>query len=267
MYSTRNIMCVRFPIYSGSPVEAMITNNTEVSPYTSCITILRGRDGPQGTTGAPGKDGREGRDGEKGESGVQGEKGDTGEQGFPGPKSAGVTYIRWGKTSCPSRPGTELLYNGITAGSLWSNTGGGANYLCMPHTPQYGKYRPGVQNHSPIYGTEYEVAGGPISSTHNHNAPCAVCYVSTRATSLMLPARTTCPPSWTLEFTGYLMSTARSHHYRTMYECVDQYPDRVPGSAADSHAAVFYHVEATCHGLPCGPYNPQKELTCAVCTK
>ncbi len=83
----------------------------------------------------------------------------------------------------------------------------------------------------------------------------------------MLPARMECPPSWTREYIGYLMSTFRDGHYRTMYECVDQIPDSIPGSAEDENGAVFYHVEAACNGLPCGPYDPQKELTCAVCTK
>ncbi len=256
----------------GWPVNEVVKRSeTTESPNTPYIQILRGRDGrdgTQGTPGAPGKDGRDGRDGDKGEQGVQGEKGEIGKQGLPGPASTGITYIRWGKMSCPSVAGTELVYDGITAGSWYGHTGGGANYLCMPHDPQYGRFLPGVQNHSPLYGTEYETNGGPLSSSpHDFNAPCAVCYVSTRATSLMLPARMECPSSWTLEYTGYLMSTHYVNHYRTMYECVDASPDKIPGSAGNSNGAVFYHVEATCNGLPCEPYDPQKELTCVVCTK
>ncbi len=244
-----------------------------MSPNIPYIQILRGRDGrdgPQGTPGIPGKDGRDGRDGKKGESGMQGVKGDRGEKGPLGPASGGVTYVRWGKTTCPTVSGTTLLYHGITAGSWYSNSGGGANYLCMPHNPQYGAYLAGVQNYNPLYGAQYEPYGGPgpIASLLNHNAPCAVCYVSTRSTSLMLPARMECPTSWTREYIGYLMSAFRSSgHYRTIHECVDQSPDSVPGSAVDEDGALFYHVEATCNGLPCGPYDPQKELTCAVCTK
>ncbi len=245
-------------INAGFPVELVKPNNTEVSPNVPYIQILCG-----GTPGAPGKDAIDG------EQGAQGPKGDRGEQQPPGSAGGGVTYIRWGRTSCPSVPGTALVYHGITAGSWWSHTGGGANYLCMPHNPQYGAYQAGVQNNSPLYGTEYETHGrGPIGSVLNHNVPCAVCYVSTRGTSLMLPARMECPPSWTREYTGYLMSTFYANtHYRTMYECVDRSPERIPGSAADTNGAVFYHVEANCNGLPCGPYDPQKELTCAVCTK
>ena len=225
------------------------------SPY---VQILRGRDG---------RDGRDGERGERGEPGVQGPVGETGEQGPPGATSGGVTYTRWGKTSCPTVSGTELVYSGITAGSWYDNTGGGANYLCMPHNPQYGRYGPGVQGYSPIYGTEYHTRGGPFPETIvQHNAPCAVCYVSTRVTALMLPARMECPTSWTLEYSGYLMSAYKNSH-RTTFECVDSDPDTIPGSSADTNGVLLHHTEATCNGLPCGPYDPEKELTCAVCTK
>ena len=56
-------------------------------------------------------------------------------------------------------------------------------------------------------------------------------------------------------------------HYRNTFECVDKDPESIPGSAASTDGALFYHVEATCNGLPCPPYDTQKELTCAVCTK
>ena len=86
----------------------------------------------------------------------------------------------------------------------------------------------------------------------------------------MIPAKTQCPSNWTLEYSGYLMSAGRawSHHrHPTMYECVDKNPDSVPGSAANTYGVLFMHVEAHCNGMLCPPYDPQKELTCAVCTK
>ena len=230
---------------------------------------INGPKGDSGTQGVRGDPGVQGPNGEQGAQGISGIQGPAGVTGPPGPVTGGVTYIRWGKTSCPSVQGTQLVYNGITAGSLWSHVGGGANYLCMPHNPEYGGYWGGIQHHSSIYWTEYETSTGPTYSVHNHNAPCAVCYVSTRETMLMIPARLHCPSSWTIEYTGYLMSTSHnSPHYRTMYECVDGNPDVIPGSAGDSGlAAVFYHIEAACNSLPCGPYNAEKELTCVVCTK
>ena len=270
-YRTNNsniIINSHFLILSALPLGPDARNNTNLDPASGSpyIQILRGRDGrdgPQGTTGAAGRDGR---DGERGEPGTQGQTGETGEQGPPGTTSGGVTYTRWGKTSGPTVSGTELVYAGITAGSWFDNIGGGANYLCMPHNPQYGRYGPGVQGYSPIYGTEYQTSGGPIATTSQHNVPCAVCYVSTRETALMLPARMECPTSWTLEYSGYLMSAYGSHK-RTMYECVDSTPDTIPGSSANTNGAQLCHVEADCNGLPCGPYDTEKELTCAVCTK
>ena len=130
-------------------------------------------------------------------------------------------------------------------------------------------YQPGVQGRSPVYGAEYELwGGGPLKAVFQHNVPCAVCYASTRVAVTMIPAKTQCPSSWTLEYSGYLMSTKALHsHYRTMFECVDKNPDSVPGSAPSVDGAVFYHTEASCTGMPCPPYDPQKELTCAICTK
>ena len=82
----------------------------------------------------------------------------------------------------------------------------------------------------------------------------------------MIPAKTTCPTSWTREYYGYLMSEYHGHH-RTMFECVDRYAESVPGSAANTDGALFYFVESTCTGIACPPYVDGRELACTVCTK
>jgi len=234
----------------------------------SCIEVLCGRDGRDEQDGLPGPHGPQGQKGEQGQRGEQGRRGEQGVAGPPGPRNGGVVYTRWGKRSCPSVTGTRLVYAGRAGGSWWSNAGGGANYLCMPNDPDYLTYTPGVQGWSYVYGAEYEPGGGPLRAVHHHNVPCAVCYASTRVAVTMIPAKTRCPSTWTLEYSGYLMSTHKNFpHYRTMFECVDKNPDSVPGSAPNVDGAVFYHVEANCNGMPCPPYNSQKELTCAVCTK
>ena len=222
--------------------------NTSSLPY---IEVLRGRDG------------RDGRDGVPGPRGPQGQRGDQGVAGPPGPRNGGVVYTRWGKSSCPNVTGTTMMYAGRVGGTHYTHKGGAANYLCMPDDPDYLSYQPGVQGYKYVYGAEYEE---PLSAVHNHNVPCAVCYASTRVAVTMIPAKTQCPSTWTLEYSGYLMSDYRNHH-RTMYECVDKNPDSLPGSASDTNGALFYHVEASCNGMLCPPYDPQKELTCAVCTK
>ena len=225
--------------------------NTSSFPY---IEVLRGRDG------------RDGRDGVPGPSGPQGQRGDQGVAGPPGPRNGGVVYTRWGKSSCPSVSGTTLVYAGRAGGTQYTHKGGAANYLCMPDDPDYLSYTPGVQGYNYVYGAEYQTHGGTLRAVFNHNVPCAVCYASTRVAVTMIPAKTQCPSNWTLEYSGYLMSEHYTHN-RAMYECVDKNPDSVPGSAANTNGALFYHVEASCNGMLCPPYDPQKELTCAVCTK
>ena len=190
-----------------------------------------------------------------------------------GPATGGVVYTRWGRTTCPSTSGTQLLYAGRAAGSYYNQKGGGANYLCLPEQPQYSNYTAGIQGgRSLLYGAEYQTGSphptdtGPFHSVAQHNVPCAVCYTSARETVVMIPARLTCPSSWTREYYGYLMA---NHHifYRTMFECVDHSPQSVPGSVTNTDGALFYHTEVKCNGIPCPPYDTQKEVTCVVCTK
>ena len=216
-----------------------------------------------------------GRDGLTGRDGVQGPPGPSGKDGSPGPpgpKSGGGIYTRWGKSTCPQVEDTEIVYSGITGGTLFSQEGGGANYLCMPKDPEYStelKYQGGVQGAASIYGAEYQ---NPLQGSHDHNVPCAVCYVSTRPTVIMIPAKASCPSSWTREYYGYIMTAFRGRQNnfivgRTMFECVDKDQESLPGSYANTDGVIFFHVEASCNGLPCPPYNPNKELNCVVCTK
>ena len=55
---------------------------------------------------------------------------------------------------------------------------------------------------------------------------------------VMLPAKTQCPSSWTLEYNGYLMTNHR-YHNRGMFECMDGNPEAVPGSGANVAAILF----------------------------
>ena len=193
--------------------------------------------------------------------------------GPPGPTTGGVVYTRWGRTTCSNTTGTQLLYAGRAAGSFFSEKGGGANYLCLPEQPQYSTFTTGVQNgRAYLYGAEYQTGSpypqdtGPLHSVAQHNVPCAVCYTSTRGTVVMIPARLTCPSSWTSEYYGYLMANMVGHR-RTTFECVDHSPQSIPGSTADTDGALFFHTEVKCNGISCPPYHTQKEVTCVVCTK
>jgi hypothetical protein len=82
----------------------------------------------------------------------------------------------------------------------------------------------------------------------------------------MFPGKISCPTSWTMEYSGYLMTSDEDNQKKT-YECVDKDPESIPGSSANTNGALFHHVEAQCNGLPCPPYDTAKEMTCVVCTK
>ena len=252
------------------------TAQNEITITTRFVDVLMGRDGRDGTQGSAGEKGERGipgpvgPPGEKGDRGVPGLQGERGEMGPTGPQGSrgiaagGAMYTRWGRKSCPL--GREEIYIGIAGGSSYSESGGGANYLCLPKDPQYSTNGvPPNSLFSYLYGSEYE---NTLISTHDHNVPCTVCYVATRTTTLMIPAHTTCPTSWTKEYQGYLMAEYYKHARSAVYECVDEGAESVAGSVANTNGALFYHVVATCgKGLPCPPYVRTKTITCVVCTK
>ena len=156
-------------------------------------------------------------------------------------------------------------------GEYYHHPGGAANYLCLPHNPKYGKYTNGHQASGYMYGTEYEVSqysGNPFKrNLHNHEAPCVICFVKSRGSMLMMPARNDCPSGWTEEYHGYLMTEYYGYKHSRDFICVDEDPEFVPGSNADKNGALLYPVEGVCGSLPCLPYVSGRELTCAVCTK
>ena len=185
-----------------------------------------------------------------------------------------MTYVRWGRTVCPGTPGTELVYTGTAAGSRYSVSGGGGNYQCLPDNPENLAFGPGTSTSSHIYGAEYEtsefVTNLPPSSAilHYQDVPCVVCYVATRSAILMIPGWYTCPQSWTREYYGYLMAErSTGSHHRSTFECVDVTPETLSDGDANENGAIFYFVEPRCGSLRCPPYEEEKELTCAVCSR
>ena len=243
-------------LFSGSQAERLFLSESNSS--RTFVELLRGRDG------LPGRDCVPCRDGMKGPPGPPGPQGKVGPAG---PKSGGAIYTRWGKSTCPGISGTEEVYSGLTGGTLWSSSGGGSNYLCMPKVPDYTLpfSRSGPAFKTFIYGAEYQ---HPLLGSLDHNVPCAVCCVSTRSAVLMIPAKTTCPPTWTREYYGYLMTEKYDHKHSSMHECVDRAMESLPGSVRNTDGALFFHIEAVCDvGLPSPPYNNYKELNCVVCSK
>ena len=187
-----------------------------------------------------------------------------------------MTYTRWGRTSCPNDTEAQLVYSGRAGGTKFNVQGGAAERICLPDDPDY---IPGSVDISPsqhqayksvVQGTEYEVnyaiPGNPLQHLHQQNAPCAVCDVPIRSRVIMVPAKTVCPPSWTREYYGYLM-TEHDGHYRSSYTCVDIDPEVVPGESNHTDPSLIYPTVTDCNGLLCPPYENNRLLYCVVCTK
>ena len=174
-----------------------------------------------------------------------------------------MVYTRWGNSACPNITGTELVYTGRAGGSPYRDRGGASNYICLPFDPEYILTSRGrVQGDSPVWGAEYQE---PVVGVDEGDVPCAVCHVTTRETVLMIPAKASCPTSWTEEYVGYLMS-GREGRSRSTFVCVDRDQESLAGTGRNNDGAVFYHAEVDCTNLPCPPYNNGQELNCVVCT-
>ena len=183
----------------------------------------------------------------------------------------GAIYTRWGRRSCPTVNGTEPVYAGRAGGTQYNTQGGGYNILCLPEDPNYISDTTGASGSTTVWGAEYEYQfqpQAPHSSLQDHNVPCAVCYVSTRTSVLMIPAMVQCPLSWTREYYGYLTG-ALDGHYRTSFECIDNNPEPILSSDSDDdNVARLYYADAVCdQGLACPPYQSRRILSCTVCTK
>ena len=236
---------------------------------------LKGEMGSHGTKGEKGDRGLTGLSGSKGTPGQKGVQGAIGPKGIPGQKgmkgdkeerNGGTVYVRWGHNQCPST--AQLVYSG-RAGGPHKSQGGGSNPQCLPLNPSFLRTISGPQERGYMYGAEYETNTDSRSHVHgvdDTDVPCAVCYVTERTAVYMVPAKYSCPSGWTREYYGYLMSSKHDHR-RTVFTCMDTAFKSVVGSSADRRSFLFYFVEGRCGSLPCPPYDNNRELSCAVCTK
>ena len=193
----------------------------------------------------------------------------TGPQGPPF-TTVGAYYIRWGRTNCTEGIGTELLHTGRAAGTFYLDQGGGSQFICLPDELSFDVNEtvlvPGEQSgRSKIYGAEYEIS--ELSpDLQDFGVPCAACYTPERGSKIMLPARNSCPASWTVEYNGFLVSERFDYH-RLSYECLDADPEPIPGTGGNEDGPLFHLAEMECSAPDCPNYEEGRELSCVVCTK
>ena len=76
-------------------------------------------------------------------------------------KTSGSTYIRWGRNSCPSVNGTELVYSGFAAGSEHTETDAASNYICLSPDLTWEHYNDAHDNMAHVFGAEYQLNNAP----------------------------------------------------------------------------------------------------------
>ncbi|XP_071949897.1 short-chain collagen C4-like [Antedon mediterranea] len=178
-----------------------------------------------------------------------------------------VVYTRWGRQDC--NPNVHIVYTGYIAGGHYTQAGGLSNALCLPHEPEYNDALVVAGgSRSNIYGAEYETSTyAPWGTIHDKDALCAVCLAEGRSTSLMIPAKRTCPEGWKKEYEGLLMGGHQAHAGAQQSLCIDGDPQSRHGSVANDNGLLLYPVVGICGSLPCPPYVNTQELACVVCTR
>ncbi|XP_061195593.1 short-chain collagen C4-like [Saccostrea echinata] len=177
-----------------------------------------------------------------------------------------TTYTIWGKRTCPQLNNTKTVYSGIVAGSFYSETGNGANTLCLPHDPD------SIDAHFPIhgdgglahlYGGEYQFSLKNVD--YQEDAPCAICHVTAATSAIMIPGKLTCPVGWVKQYQGFLTSNSYTEQ-KSEYLCLDDNPDFFERSGANENGKLFYPVVTVCGTLPCPPYKNGTYVPCSLCT-
>ncbi|XP_053376804.1 uncharacterized protein LOC123530176 [Mercenaria mercenaria] len=83
-------------------------------------------------------------------------------------ETATDTYIRWGRSSCPS--GAANVYDGFVAGSYYSHSGAAANYICQKSQIQFSLLKSSLRQLY-IRSTKLPEVFGTISMTMRFYVP------------------------------------------------------------------------------------------------
>ena len=161
------------------------------------------------------------------------------------------------------------ISTGITGGDAYDNIGGGVNTLCLPHNPDAAPhdFPTSVDAVSYVYGSEYQFKYQNIAQ--DDDVPCAVCNVDTATSLLMIPAKSTCPTGWNMQYNGYLVSNANRANFHSFdYVCLHNDAEYLTEGSRqhNMNGHILYPVKAGCGSLPCPPYKHNQYITCVVCT-
>ncbi|XP_067932873.1 uncharacterized protein [Watersipora subatra] len=97
--------------------------------------------------------------------------------------------------SVVARPSDRHSDSGLATGQYYTHKGGSSVYACFLSEPEYNSNLAGDQGNY-IYRAEYQTNSHIFPSCmHDQNVPCSRCYLLSKSTTIMIPAKRTCPSS------------------------------------------------------------------------
>ena len=124
------------------------------------------------------------------------------------------------------------------------------------------RYPNNVGGSRPVYGVEYQT-GGYINHADDHNMPCAVCEVTRKSATLMIPSHYNCPSGWYKEYEDYIMAGATGLEGSSMFNCINVDLEQIPGTGGDRG---WHHLCPT-YVAPSYDSTPSYAMSCVVCSK
>ncbi|KAL8589956.1 hypothetical protein ACOMHN_024043 [Nucella lapillus] len=83
----------------------------------------------------------------------------------------------------------------------------------------------------------------------------------------MIPGTNVYSPGWHVDYEGFLIAGSYGQAGSTQYICVDSKMESRVGGDATLYGMAMYYTVTQCGSLPCEPYENNKLVTCAVCSK
>ncbi|GFX68836.1 uncharacterized protein TNCV_3865351 [Trichonephila clavipes] len=179
----------------------------------------------------------------------------------------GAMYTHWGQPNCESQ-GAQTMLSGVIA-STDQIKGGSSNIICLTNDPQHDPDTAPYKKHHRFYSklAPIRVQGRNVSS--EKSIACGTCFVEERTSATVFAGKTSCPPAWTLEYSGYLM-TKDMRSRKGDYICVDSNSeasaDQVLILGKTEKQDHVSDVKLGCGTLPCNQFKKDALVPCVVCT-
>ena len=147
-------------------------------------------------------------------------------------------------------------FQGIMSSGFSQNNNKDGAILCLPEIPEFDQSVSGSLKN--ILNDRLKISG------FSRHFTCALCQVQMISSVQMIPAKTTCPKEWKLQYEGILVATGSMQSQNV---CMEK-SAMINGGLEDSRGQGPYLTPVTveCGRIPCPPYKQNDYLPCVVCS-